>query len=450
MKYLLKKLKVVNEGEIFEAELLIDNGIIASIIRTNSNQHFTTTQLQGATTIDLKGQYLFPGIIDDQVHFREPGLTHKGDIHSESAAAAAGGITSFMEMPNTLPNATSLELLEQKYAIASEKSYINYSFFLGASNDNIKELQKTDPNKICGIKLFMGSSTGNMLVNRKEALRDIFSIKHILIAIHCEDEEIIKTNTEFFREQYGENPPWRCHSEIRSAEACYRSSSNAIELAEKYGARIHILHVSTGKETGLFRNDIPIEEKRVTSEVCIHHLWFCDEDYERKQQYIKWNPSIKTASDREQLFEAMLDDRLDIIATDHAPHTKEEKSQNYFKSPAGGPLVQHSLVSMLEFYHQCKISLEKIVDKMCHRPARLFSIRNRGFIREGYQADLCVVDLDSPWIVSKENILYKCGWSPFEGNTFKSAVTHTFINGQLVFEKGKLNNIHAGERIKFN
>jgi dihydroorotase len=449
MKYHLRNCKVVNEGEIYEAELIISDGIIAGVRKISDEKLFNAELFQNAEQIDLKGNYLFPGIIDDQVHFREPGLTHKGDIHSESAAAAAGGITSFMEMPNTVPNAVSLNLLEQKYDLAQEKSYTNYSFFLGASNSNIEELLKADPAKICGIKLFMGSSTGNMLVDRKESLEQIFSLKHMLIALHCEDEDIITNNISRFKKMYGEDIPYRYHPLIRSAEACYRSSSYAAELAAKFGARIHILHISTEKELNLFRNDIPLEQKQITSEVCVHHLWFSDKDYEAKQQYIKWNPSIKTEQDRQALFTAMLDDRIDIVATDHAPHTIEEKSKGYFKAPSGGPLVQHSLPVMLEFFHQGKISLEQIADKMCHKPARLFRIEQRGFIREGYKADLCVVDLNAHWTVSDENIRYKCGWSPFDGYRFKSSVTHTFVNGSLIYENGHLHPIHAGERLTF-
>jgi dihydroorotase len=449
MKYHLRNCKVVNEGEIYDAELIISDGVIAGVRKISDEQLFNADLLQNAEQIDLKGNYLFPGIIDDQVHFREPGLTHKGDIHSESAAAVAGGITSFMEMPNTVPNAVSLDLLEQKYDLAQEKSYTNYSFFLGASNSNIEELLKADPSNICGIKLFMGSSTGNMLVDRKESLEQIFSIKHMLVALHCEDEDIITNNISRFKKMYGEDIPYRYHPLIRSAEACYRSSSYAAELAAKFGARIHILHISTEKELSLFRNDIPLEQKQITSEVCVHHLWFSDKDYEAKQQYIKWNPSIKTEQDRQALFTAMLDDRIDIIATDHAPHTLEEKSKGYFKAPSGGPLVQHSLPVMLEFYHQGKISLEQIADKMCHKPARLFRIEQRGFIREGYKADLCVVDLNASWTVSGENIRYKCGWSPFDGYRFKSSVTHTFVNGSIIYENGQLHPIHAGERLTF-
>ncbi len=450
MDFLLRNCTIINEGEIFEAEVLIKGELISEIRKTESDPPFNPDQLHGTQVIDLKGSYLLPGVIDDQVHFREPGLTHKGDIFSESRAAAAGGITSYMEMPNTVPNAIHLDVLEQKYERAAQTSLTNYSFYLGASNNNISELEQADPGLICGIKLFMGSSTGNMLVDRKEALEKIFSLRHMRIALHCEDEAIIRNNTERFQKLYGDNLPWRYHPLIRSTEACYRSSAYAVELATKFGARIHILHISTAKELGLFRNDVPLEEKQITSEVCVHHLWFSDADYESKNQFIKWNPSIKTSADREALMEALLDNRLDIVATDHAPHTLEEKQQGYFKAPSGGPLVQHSLVAMFEFFKQGKISLDTLVEKMCHAPARLFRIHKRGFIREGFYADLCVVNPDYPWTVEPENIRYKCGWSPYTGTRFSASVTHTFVNGNLVYENGKIHDSSIGKRLIFN
>lgn len=450
MDFLLRNCRVVNEGEIFDAEVLLKGEFISEIRKTQTDRAFEADELHGTRILDLKGCFLLPGIIDDQVHFREPGLTHKGDIFSESRAAAAGGITSFMEMPNTVPNAIHLDVLEEKYKRASQSSLVNYSFYLGASNSNIAELEQADPSQICGIKLFMGSSTGNMLVDRKEALEKIFALKHMRIALHCEDEALIRNNTDRFQRLYGENLPWHYHPLIRSTEACYRSSSYAAELAAKYGARIHILHISTAKELSLFRNDIPLEEKQITSEVCVHHLWFTDADYETKNQYIKWNPSIKTFADREALMEAILDNRLDIVATDHAPHTLEEKQQGYFKCPSGGPLVQHSLVAMMEFYHQGKIGIAQIVEKMSHAPARLFRIQQRGFIREGYYADLCVLNPADPWIVEPENIRYKCGWSPFTGTRFSSSVTHTFVNGNLVYEQGVIMENSNGKRLIFN
>ena len=439
---LIKNAKIVNEGTIFESDLLIENGLIVKVEKNIS--------ATADSVIDAKGNYLIPGAIDDQVHFREPGLTHKGTIETESRAAIAGGITSFIEQPNTVPNAVTQELLADKYEIASKSSYANYSFMMGGTNDNLEELLKTNPKNVAGIKLFLGSSTGNMLVDNPETLEKIFSSTKMLIAVHCEDENTIKTNLEKYKSQYGDDIPVKFHHLIRSEEACYLSSSNAIELAKKTGARLHVFHLSTAKEMELFTNKIPLEEKQITAEVCIHHLWFTDEDYQTKGNFIKWNPAVKTANDRSKLWEALLDDRIDVIATDHAPHTQEEKSQFYTKAPSGGPLVQHAVVAMLENFHSGKISLEKIVEKMCHNPAKIFKIEKRGFIREGYFADLALIDVNSPWMVSKQNILYKCGWSPFEGTTFKSKITHTFVNGNLVYENGNINGEKHGQRLLFN
>ena len=441
---LIKNAKIVNEGEIFEGDVLIENEYIVEIAQSISPKS------ANCKIIDAEGNYLIPGAIDDQVHFREPGLTHKGDIESESRAAVAGGITSFIEQPNTLPNAITQELLEDKYQIAAQKAYANYSFMMGGTNDNLEELLKTNPRNVAGIKLFLGSSTGNMLVDNPESLEKIFSSTKMLIAVHCEDETTIKNNLEHYKEQYGDAIPVTCHPLIRSEEACYNSSSKAIELAKKTGARLHVFHLSTAKEMELFTNKIPLEEKQITAEVCIHHLWFSDEDYKTKGNFIKWNPAVKTANDRKVLWEALLDDRIDVIATDHAPHTLEEKSQDYLKAPSGGPLVQHAVVAMFEAYHQGKISIEKIVEKMCHNPAKIFKIENRGFIKEGYFADLVIVNTGLPWNVKKENILAKCGWSPFEGYNFKSRITHTFVNGTLVYQNFKVKEIKAGQRLLFN
>lgn len=441
---LIKNAKIVNEGEIFEGDVLIENEYIVEIAQSISPKS------ANCKIIDAEGNYLIPGAIDDQVHFREPGLTHKGDIESESRAAVAGGITSFIEQPNTVPNAITQELLEDKYQIAAQKAYANYSFMMGGTNDNLEELLKTNPRNVAGIKLFLGSSTGNMLVDNPESIEKIFSSTKMLIAVHCEDETTIKNNLEHYKEQYGDAIPVACHPLIRSEEACYSSSSKAIELAKKTGARLHVFHLSTAKEMELFTNKIPLEEKQITAEVCIHHLWFSDEDYKTKGNFIKWNPAVKTANDRKVLWEALLDDRIDVIATDHAPHTLEEKSQDYLKAPSGGPLVQHAVVAMFEAYHQGKISIEKIVEKMCHNPAKIFKIENRGFIKEGYFADLVIVNTGLPWNVKKENILAKCGWSPFEGYNFKSRITHTFVNGTLVYQNFKVKENKAGQRLLFN
>jgi dihydroorotase len=443
-RILIKNAKIVNEGVIFEGDLLIENDLIVEI-SDNISPKFSN-----CTIIDAEGNYLIPGAIDDQVHFREPGLTHKGDIESESRAAVAGGITSFIEQPNTVPNAITQELLEQKYQMAQKTSFANYSFMMGGTNDNLEEILKTDSRNVAGLKLFLGSSTGNMLVDNPESLEKIFSSTNLLIAVHCEDETTIKTNLEKYKQEYGENIPVDCHPLIRSEEACFLSSSKAVELAKKTGARLHVFHISTAKELNLFTNKIPLEEKRITAEVCIHHLWFSDEDYKTKGNYIKWNPAVKTANDRKALWEALNDGRIDVVATDHAPHTIEEKKQAYLQSPSGGPLVQHAIVAMFESYHQGKISIEKIVEKMCHNPAKIFKIENRGFIKVGYFADLVIVNSGLPWSVKKENILAKCGWSPFEGFTFKSRITHTFVNGQLVYAAFKVKNIRAGKRLLFD
>lgn len=442
--FLIKNAKLVNGGVITEADVLITGEKIAAINK-NLNKIPSNTRV-----IDASGKYLLPGLIDDQVHFREPGLTHKADIASESRAAIAGGITSFIEMPNTNPTTTTQKLLEEKFALAEEKAYANYSFMFGGTNDNLEELLQTDPKNVAGIKLFLGSSTGNMLVDNQKVLEKIFSSTKLLIAVHCEDEATIKRNMLKYTQEYGEDIPVKLHPVIRSEEACYLSSSRAIALAKKTGARLHVFHLSTAKEMGLFTNKIPLEEKQITAEVCIHHLWFDDRDYETKGTLIKWNPAVKTAKDKAGIWEALLDDRIDIIATDHAPHTLEEKSQVYTKAPSGGPLVQHALLAMLEFYRQGKISLEKIVEKMCHNPAVIFKIDRRGYIKENYYADLVLVDLNKSTKVEKDNILYKCKWSPFEGTTFHSAITHTFVNGNLVFDQGKFEDLPKGKRLVFN
>ncbi len=440
---LLKSATIVNEGQQVVADILIKNGIIEKI----SSQ---IEQIENAKVYDLEGKFVLPGCIDDQVHFREPGLIHKADIASESKAAVAGGITSYMEMPNTIPNALTQELLEDKYQIAARSSIANYSFFMGASNDNIEEVLKTNGKNVCGVKIFMGSSTGNMLVDREKSLEDLFGkVPPLIIATHCEDEGTIRANIEKYRAIYGENIPIELHPIIRSEEACYLSSSLAVRLAKKYNTRLHILHISTEKELSLFDNSIPLEKKLITAEACVHHLWFSDEDYKTKGNYIKWNPAVKKASDRDAIFQAVLDNRIDVIATDHAPHTIEEKEQSYFKAPSGGPLVQHALQAMLQKMNQGLISIEKIVEKMAHNPAILFQIEKRGFIKEGYFADLVVID-KKPTTVSKSNILYKCGWSPFEGVTFNYSIDKTFVNGNLVYAENKIVEGVFGARLTFN
>ncbi|GHE50391.1 MAG: dihydroorotase [Bacteroidota bacterium] len=434
---------LVNEGKIFEADILIANGRIERIGK--DLQHVAADQ-----TIDATGLHILPGLIDDQVHFREPGLTHKAEIYTESRAAVAGGITSFMEMPNTVPNTLTQELLQHKYDIAARNSIANYSFFMGASNDNIDEVLKTNPKNVCGVKIFMGSSTGNMLVDNQKTLEHIFSNSPTLIATHCESEEIIRANTAKAREQYGEQVPMHMHPVIRNEEACYASSSAAIALAKKTGARLHILHISTGKETLQFDNSIPLKEKKITAEACVHHLWFTDADYAEKGSLIKWNPAVKTATDREMIRKAVNENRIDVLATDHAPHTLEEKQNSYFSAPSGGPLVQHNLPALLDLYHQGVFSLEKIVEKSAHAVAELFEITNRGYIREGYQADLVVVNLNKAWEVHPSNLLYKCGWSPFEGHQFKASVEKTFVNGHLVYSDGQVIEGTTGERLLFS
>lgn len=405
---------------------------------------------EGAQVIDAHGKWLIPGVIDDQVHFRDPGLTQKGDLFTESRAAVAGGVTSFMEMPNTVPNTLTQELLEQKYKMAREKSLANYSFYMGASNDNLTEVVKTDPRTVCGVKVFMGASTGNMLVDNPDTLEGIFKHSPTLVAVHCEDEETIRSNTSLFREQYGENIPISAHPLIRSRQACFKSSKLAVELALKHNTRLHILHLSTADEMQLLSNKPSNSGKRITAEVCVHHLWFSDEDYARLGSWIKWNPAIKSDSDREALLAALLDGRIDVVATDHAPHTAQEKSNSYFLCPSGGPLVQHSLVAMLEMSRDEKLSPEMVVEKMCHAPARIFGVDRRGFVRQGYHADLVLVDPESPWTVDTDNILYKCGWSPFEGQTFHSKVTHTFVGGHLAWHNNQFDESHLGERLLFN
>jgi dihydroorotase len=442
MKYLIKNAIVVNEGELNYYDVLIEDEIIAKIGRDLSPEN-------GVKLIDAEGLYLLPGAIDDQVHFREPGLTHKGEIYTEAKAAVAGGVTSYMEMPNTNPLAVSQEELEKKYSRADECSLANYSFFMGTTNKNLEELLKIDYSRVCGVKIFMGSSTGDMLVDDHRALENIFSKVDALIATHCEYDPIIKENQKRIVEEYGDDLAAYFHPVIRSEEACYKSSSFAASLAKKFNSRLHILHISSAKELSLFSNKIPLKEKRITAEACIHHLWFCDEDYKSKGNFIKWNPAIKSVYDRDKIFSAVLDDTIDVIATDHAPHTLDEKNQSYLKAPSGGPLVQHSVLAMLDFYQAHKISLEKIVQKMSHNVADLFRIQNRGFIREGYFADLVLVDLKKETQVTKENILYKCGWSPFEGHTFKSRIIKTFVNGHLVFDEGKFDENNKGKRLSF-
>ena len=441
-KYLLKNARIINEGQDFISDLLINGAYIEKIGTSLSDET--------ATVIDLEGKLLLPGMIDDQVHFREPGLTHKGNIRTESRAAVAVGITSFMEMPNTQPNATTQELLADKYAIAAASSIANYSFFMGATNENIEEVLKTDPATVCGVKIFMGSSTGNMLVDNEETLTGIFSQCPMLIATHCEDEATIRKNLALYEEKYGQDMAMKYHPEIRNAAACYLSSSMAVNLAKKYDTRLHILHISTAIETNLFRNYIPLAQKRITAEACIHHLWFSDADYDKKGSYIKWNPAVKSQVDQDGIWAALNDDRIDILATDHAPHTIEEKEQNYFKAPSGGPLVQHAVLAILEKVDEGKISLVRAVEKMAHAPAICFKIEKRGFIREGYFADLVIDDSTKKLTVTKENVLYKCGWSPFEGVTFNHTIDTTFVNGEIVYAGNKIIEGNTGERMTFH
>ena len=441
---LIKNARIINEGSITNRDLLIEGKKISNIDSSISVKNNITK------VIDADGKFLMPGMIDDQVHFREPGLTHKANISTESRAAIAGGITSFIEMPNTIPNATTISELNKKFDIASNTSYANYSFMFGGTNDNLDEILKVDPKKVAALKLFLGSSTGNMLVDNPKVLEEIFSKTDLLIAVHCEDEQTIRNNTNKYIKQFGDNIPIKMHPVIRSEESCYLSSSRAIELAKKTGARLHVFHLSTAKEMLLFSNNQSLMDKKITAEVCIHHLWFSDEDYESKGTLIKWNPAVKKSSDRQALWDALLNDKIDVIATDHAPHTLDEKSNSYLKAPSGGPLVQHAVVALMESYHKGRISLEKLVEKMCHNPAILFQIEKRGFVREGYYADLILVDPNDPWTVNKNNILYKCGWSPFEGVTFNSKITHTFLNGSLVYHNNKFSKDKAAMQLTFN
>jgi dihydroorotase len=441
-RYLLKNATIINEGKQVVSDLLVVNDRIEKIASSISDKH--------AAVIDLSGKWLIPGMIDDQVHFREPGLTHKADIFTESRAAVAGGITSFMEMPNTKPTTTNQILLAEKYAMASQSSLANYSFFMGATNDNLEEVLKTNPETVCGVKVFMGSSTGNMLVDNEQTLTGIFSKCPMLIATHCEDELTVRKNLEAAKQQYGEDIPIEMHPVIRNEEACYISSSMAVDLAKKYNTRLHILHISTAKETALFDNTLPLEKKRITAEACVHHLWFSEEDYKAKGNFIKWNPAVKKASDRDAIWNALNDNRIDILATDHAPHTREEKGQKYSSAPSGGPLVQHAVLAILEKVKQGKISLERAVEKMSHAPAVCFRLRERGFIREGYYADLVVVDPAKKYAVTDQNILSKCGWSPFENFSFTHSIDTTFVNGKIVYQNGKLIEQKSAMRLLFN
>ncbi|MDB4175864.1 dihydroorotase [Flavobacteriaceae bacterium] len=441
---LIKNAQIVNEGTITSGDVLIEADRIAEIA--------TTISVKSADTkvIDADGFYLIPGMIDDQVHFREPGLTHKATIKTESRAAVAGGITSFIEMPNTVPQATTIDLLEEKFAIAAKDAHANYSFMFGGTNDNLSEILKVDKTKVAGLKLFLGSSTGNMLVDNPKVLEEIFSKTDLLISTHCEDEATIKKNLEQAIAIYGDDIPIEMHPEIRSEQACYISSSQAIALAKKTGARLHVFHLSTAKETKLFDKKKPLKDKKITAEVCVHHLWFTSEDYASKGTKIKWNPAVKTKKDREGLWKALNEGRIDVIATDHAPHTLEEKDNVYTKAPSGGPLVQHALEALFEMHRKGYITVEKLVEKVAHNPAILFEIKDRGYIRKGYKADLVLINPNAPWTVTKENIAYKCGWSPFEGTTFRARVTHTFVNGYLAYENGKIAKATKGERLTFN
>lgn len=441
--YLIKNARIVNEGTVQEGDVLVEGGRISKIDSSIGPRN------GNIIIIDAEGKYLLPGVIDDQVHFREPGLTHKGDIYSESRAAVAGGITSYMEQPNTKPAATTIEELEKKYERASQVSLANYSFKMGAANDNLEELKKVSKRDVAAIKIFMGSSTGNMLVDEQKTLEGIFQLDHQLIT-HCEDEATIKANLERAKAEFGDNIPMSQHPLIRSEQACLLSSSAAVELAKKYNSRLHVFHISTGVETKLFSNKKPLAKKRITSEVCIHHLWFDDSQYDAKGSLIKWNPAVKSAADRDELWNALLDGRLDVVATDHAPHTLEEKKNSYLSAPSGGPLVQHALPAMMQKVHEGFLNVETVVEKMCHNPAILFQIEDRGFIREGYHADLVLLEPNRPWSVSKDNILYKCGWSPFEGTLFKSKVTHTFVGGHLAYKDGEFDESKLGDRLLFN
>lgn len=445
-KKLIYNALVINEGCSFTGGVVIDGERILQVIGPDTD----LSKYNEYELINAEGCLLIPGVIDDQVHFREPGLEHKADIYTESAAAVAGGVTSYMEMPNTNPQTITQELLADKFDRASQQSFANYSFYIGATNDNLEELLKTNPKTVCGIKIFMGSSTGNMLVDNPETLEHLFAQSKLLIAVHCEDENTIREQTATYKAQYGENVPISAHPDIRNADACYKSSSMAVGLAKKHGTQLHVLHVSTEKELALFDSSTPLAEKKITAEVCVHHLWFNRKDYEQYGSLIKWNPAIKEESDRKALFDGMLSNSLDVIATDHAPHTLDEKRQSYFKAPSGGPLVQHSLQVMLDFYHQKQITLEKIVEKMCHNPAILFRVKDRGFIREGYFADLVLVDLNKSELVTPESIRYKCKWSPFEGHLFASSIRQTYVNGFCVFDRGKLSEQRSAKALEFD
>lgn len=443
---LIRNATIINEGERFTGSVLVDGEFISAIIRGDE----IPAEVQADQVIDATGLWLFPGVIDDQVHFREPGLTHKGDIASESAAAVAGGVTSFMEMPNTMPLSTTIQVLEDKYALGAEKSHANYSFYMGATNQNIEELRKVDPHMVCGVKVFMGSSTGNMLVDNKETLSRIFSEVPLLIATHCEDEATIQANKAYYKSLYGDELPVKYHPLIRDVEACYRSSSFAVELATKYGARLHVLHLSTAREMSLFGNQLPLKEKKITAEVCVHHLWFSDEDYEKYGNKIKWNPAIKSASDREALIEALNDNRIDVVATDHAPHLMREKEGNCLKAASGGPLVQYSLVVMLEMAKMGYFTVEQVINKMCHAPADLFRVNKRGYLRKGYYADMVLINPQHAIKVKNEDVLSKCAWSPFEGMTFNHTVEKTWVNGQLAYSDGIVNSQIRGKRLIFD
>jgi dihydroorotase len=444
VKTLIKNALIINDGKSYKASVLLEGEFIKQISDDDNIPE------ENCQIIDAEGKWLIPGVIDDQVHFREPGLTHKAEIYTESKAALAGGVTSFMEMPNTIPQTTNIEELKKKFNLAAEKSFANYSFYLGATNDNIKEIIKVDPKTTCGVKVFMGSSTGNMLVDKKDSLAAIFSESPVLIATHCEDENIIQRNMELYRHKYGENLSFKYHPGIRSEEACYASSSFAVELANKYNSRLHVLHISTAKELELFRNDIPARDKKITSEVCVHHLWFNDGDYSKKGSLIKWNPAVKKESDRLALLKGVLINKLDVIATDHAPHTLDEKSNSYFKAPSGGPMVQHSLTAMIEMTKKGHISLEKVVEKMCHLPADIYQIEKRGYIKEGFYADLVLVNPDESWTVSQDNLHYKCGWSPMEGVQFSTKVVMTILNGKIVYENGHVKEERSALPLSFN
>ena len=442
MKTLIKNAQIVNEGKIFKSDLLIEGQIIKKIANSINEKI--------DKCIDAEGLHLIPGVIDDQVHFREPGLTHKADIYTESKAAIAGGITSFMEMPNTNPQTLTQELLEEKFKVGDKKSLANFTFFMGVSNNNLEEVLKTDPKNVGAIKIFMGSSTGDMLVDDKNVLEEIFKKSKCLIAVHCEDETIIKENIQKAVKQYGDNIPINLHPDIRSVEACYKSSSFAVELAKKHNTRLHVFHLSTEKEISLFENNIPLKDKKITAEVCIHHLYFNSDNYKEKGSYIKWNPAVKNKSDQIALLNALIENKIDVIATDHAPHTIDEKNNNYLKAPSGGPLVQHGLGVMLKFVNQNKISLEKVVEKMCHNPSICFKIEKRGFIRENYFADLVLVDINKKYEVKREDLLYKCKWSPFEGDELFGKVNYTIVNGNIVYENGRFNESKKGMRLTFN